>query len=188
MPDPDAYQAEDDVGELTAWCDRCAEQRVFVKGYANYADLEAGLVGPSVQRAIVGEPGWLCEHCDNFLRDPVAAADYPLAFENVNAIRDEEAELTHHGEGISEDLGLRAEAVAGTGMLHEPATEEGALHEAGDATLEEPIVEDEQLEREILEAVGRQERGEEDLSLPHGPRREMPPPERLPPRDPDVDD
>jgi hypothetical protein len=184
MADPD-LRAEDDVGETEAWCDNCAEHRRFVKRAADFSVLESEAPSPDVLRAVAGEEGWVCDMCGAFRRTLVPDEAYPVEFANVGALRDPEDEQNLHAEGVSDDLSLRA-AADGQAMLHEPATEGEDLHvsEAIEATMEAAESDDPELRREILEDVARQERGEQDLSLPHGPRKEMPPPERLPRRDP----
>jgi hypothetical protein len=184
-PDP-GERAASDVTEVEAHCARCEALRTFRKGFVDMARMEEQSASPSVRRALEGEEAWACVVCGAVRRDPVSQLGYAPGTANVAALRERRSELGLHGQGVSEDLAFRADT-AGEGRLREPSTEDEALREdpALAAAPGEAVGEDDAaLRAATQEELDEVERGGRDLSLEHGPKRGMPPPERIPRRDP----
>ena len=154
--------AEDDVGEVVSWCSDCNAQRRFVREARDFAAMEEAQAAPNVGRALLGEGGYACEVCGTFRTDPVEDEAYPIAFQNVSALRDRTDQGEVIGRAVTEDLDLRAAGVEDR-FERDPATAP-----------------------DVLRDVAAQERGEEDAGAryPTPARHPLPPPERLPGRDP----
>jgi hypothetical protein len=177
------YEPAEDVEETEAYCERCDAVRTFRRGTVDFARVEEQSATPNVARALEGEEGWLCATCGLAKLDLVDEEAYSVAEANVQALAGAPPEQTRREQLVTEDPLLKAQA--GDVAPDEPAIEAPEVREpAGEEEFMQEIgEEDPDLRHRILDDVRAQERGEEDLHLPHGAKRELPPPERLPPRD-----
>jgi hypothetical protein len=179
-------QPADDVEEVEAWCRGCDAVRTFRLQHVDVSDVELRSSTVNVRRALEGERAWVCGHCGAVRFRLADESAYDLALANRRAVLGNPPEVGPGG-GIVRDS-VEAKVTGGDAMPHEPATEPHAVHAdaAVDAVMEAQLAEDVDLaeDAERVRSLAAQERGEEPLGLEHGPRRGLPPPARVPPRDP----
>lgn len=101
------FDAESDIGETTAWCDTCGDERRFVRetrtGAAEVEETESA--EPDVRRALTGDTGWRCTVCGTFdpnlINDDAYDYQYSDVGYQVPQFEDENQELPDSTEGVT---------------------------------------------------------------------------------------